>query len=59
MPQFLTSAIQDCRAILTVPKFLGQDFKSMAPGFDFILGKQPDSIWLNDAARRGLITQRF
>jgi len=38
-------------------KILGQDFKSMAPGFDFILGKQPDSNWLNDAARRGLITR--
>ncbi len=38
-------------------RILGQDFKSMAPGFDFILGKQPDSNWLNDAARRGLITR--
>jgi cell surface protein SprA len=38
-------------------KILGQDFNSMAPGFDFILGKQPDSNWLNDAARRGLITR--
>ncbi|MEO5909112.1 MAG: cell surface protein SprA, partial [Ginsengibacter sp.] len=38
-------------------KMLGQDFKSMAPGFGFIMGKQPDSNWLNDAARRGLITR--
>ncbi len=38
-------------------KFLGEDFKSMAPGFDFILGKQPDSNWLNNAARKGLITK--
>jgi cell surface protein SprA len=38
-------------------KILGENFKSMAPGFDFILGKQPDSNWLNDAARRGLITR--
>jgi cell surface protein SprA len=29
----------------------------MAPGFDFILGKQPDSNWLNRAADRGLITK--
>jgi cell surface protein SprA len=36
---------------------LGEDFKSMAPGFDFILGKQPDTNWLNKAARRGLITR--
>ncbi len=38
-------------------KILGENFKSMAPGFDFILGKQPDSNWLNRAARRGLITK--
>ena len=37
-------------------KFFGQNFKSMAPGFDFILGKQPDSNWLNRAAAKGLIT---
>ena len=35
-------------------QFLGQNFRSMAPGFDFILGKQPDTNWLNRAARRGL-----
>ena len=38
-------------------QMLGQDFKSMAPGFDFIMGKQPDSNWLNNAARKGLITR--
>ncbi len=38
-------------------QFLGQNFRSMAPGFDFILGKQPDTNWLNRAARRGLITK--
>ena len=36
---------------------LGENFRSMAPGFDFILGKQPDTNWLNKAARRGLITR--
>src|SRR5665213_2981976 len=36
---------------------LGEDFKSMAPGFGFIMGKQPDSAWLNNAAKRGLITR--
>lgn len=38
-------------------RFVGQDFKSMAPGFGFIMGKQPDSNWLNRAARKGLITR--
>ena len=31
-------------------QFLGQNFKSMAPGFDFIMGKQPDTNWLNKKA---------
>ncbi|HEU0065362.1 MAG TPA: cell surface protein SprA, partial [Flavisolibacter sp.] len=38
-------------------QYLGENFRSMAPGFDFILGKQPDSVWLNNAARKGLITK--
>jgi len=38
-------------------KILGEDFRSMAPGFGFIMGKQPDSNWLNNAAKRGLITK--
>ena len=38
-------------------QFLGQNFKSMAPGFDFILGKQVDSAWLNRKAKEGLITK--
>jgi len=38
-------------------QFLGQNFKSMAPGFDFILGKQPDTNWLNRKAQQGLITR--
>jgi len=38
-------------------KYLGQNFNSMAPGFDFILGRQPDTNWLNKAATKGLITK--
>ncbi|HJY22221.1 MAG TPA: cell surface protein SprA, partial [Hanamia sp.] len=38
-------------------QFLGENFKSMAPGFDFIMGKQPDTNWLNRAAQKGLITR--
>jgi cell surface protein SprA len=38
-------------------QYLGQNFKSMAPGFDFILGYQPDTNWLNRKAAKGLITK--
>ena len=38
-------------------QFVGENFRSMAPGLGFILGKQPDSNWLNRAARKGLITK--
>lgn len=38
-------------------KYVGQNWKSMAPGVDFILGRQPDTAWMNAAARKGLITQ--
>jgi cell surface protein SprA len=37
-------------------KFLGNNFRSMAPGLDFVFGKQVDSNWLKNAASRGLIT---
>lgn len=38
-------------------KYLGQNWKSMAPGIDFVLGRQPDTNWLNNAAQKGLITR--
>jgi len=38
-------------------KYLGQNWNSMAPGIDFVLGRQPDTNWLNNAARKGLITK--
>jgi cell surface protein SprA len=38
-------------------KALGQNFRSTAPGFDFIFGKQVDSNWLNRKAADGLITK--
>ncbi|MBL0144612.1 MAG: cell surface protein SprA [Chitinophagaceae bacterium] len=38
-------------------QFVGQNFKSMAPGFDFIMGMQPDTNWLNRAASKNLITK--
>jgi cell surface protein SprA len=38
-------------------QYVGQNWRSMAPGIDFILGKQPDTAWMNAAARKGLITK--
>jgi cell surface protein SprA len=38
-------------------KIVGQNWNSMAPGVDFILGRQPDTAWLNAAGRKGLITR--
>jgi len=38
-------------------KYVGQNWKSMAPGVDFILGRQPDTAWMNRAASKGLITK--
>jgi cell surface protein SprA len=38
-------------------KYVGQNWKSMAPGIDFVLGRQPDTNWLNKAASKGLITK--
>jgi cell surface protein SprA len=38
-------------------RFLGQNWQSMEPGAAFILGAQPDTNWLNRAAKKGLITR--
>jgi hypothetical protein len=38
-------------------KFFGQNWKSMAPGLDFVMGKQPNQTWLNDIGKKGLITK--
>ncbi len=38
-------------------KYVGQNWRSMAPGVDFILGRQPDTNWLNRARDKGLITK--
>lgn len=38
-------------------KHLGQNWGSMAPGLGFILGKQPNSNWLDKAAQKGLISR--
>jgi cell surface protein SprA len=38
-------------------QFVGQNWKTMAPGIDFVLGRQPDTNWLNNAAKKGFITR--
>ena len=38
-------------------QYLGQNFRSLQPGFDFILGRQVDSNWLNRKAAQGVITR--
>ncbi|RYZ96956.1 MAG: cell surface protein SprA, partial [Sphingobacteriaceae bacterium] len=38
-------------------QFVGENFRSMQPGFDFIMGYQPDTNWLNRKAEQGVITR--
>lgn len=38
-------------------RFFGQNVKSMAPGYNFIMGWQPDTNWLNQQSRKGLMSK--
>jgi len=38
-------------------RILGQNWNSMAPGLDYVFGRQPDTNWLNVKAAKGLITR--
>jgi cell surface protein SprA len=38
-------------------QYIGQNWSSMQPGLDFVFGRQPDTNWLNKAARNGVITK--
>ncbi len=38
-------------------RFLGQNFKTKAPGFGYILGMQPDTAMLNRFSAKGLVTR--
>jgi cell surface protein SprA len=38
-------------------QYLGQNWQSLAPGLDYVFGKQPDTNWLNKKASKGLITR--
>jgi cell surface protein SprA len=37
-------------------QFIDKDFNGFAPGFDYAMGRQPDSNWLNTQERKGLFT---
>ncbi len=38
-------------------RVLGMNLGNMAPGWDFVLGRQPDTNYINSFARRGLFTR--
>jgi cell surface protein SprA len=38
-------------------QFIDKDFNGFAPGFDYSMGRQPDSNWLNEQERKGLLTK--
>ena len=38
-------------------RILGNNFRSKAPGFGYIMGQQPDTNYLNNFAKRGLVTR--
>jgi cell surface protein SprA len=38
-------------------KFIGNNFKSMQPGLDYVFGKQPDTNWLNKKNAEGLLSK--
>jgi cell surface protein SprA len=38
-------------------QFIDKDFNGFAPGFDYAMGKQPDSNWLNLQEQKGLLTK--
>lgn len=38
-------------------QFIGQNFKTMAPGLDYVFGKQPDAEWINGKIKKGLLSK--
>ena len=38
-------------------QILGQNWRSMQPGLDYVFGRQPDSNWLNKRAAQGLFSR--
>jgi cell surface protein SprA len=38
-------------------QFMGQNWRTMQPGIDYVFGKQPDTAWLNRKAAQGVISR--
>ena len=38
-------------------QFFGNNFRMMTPGLDFVLGRQPDTNWINEKSRKGLLSR--
>ncbi len=38
-------------------QFIDKDFTGLAPGIDYMFGRQPDSAWLNQFEKKGLLSK--
>ncbi|TAL45024.1 MAG: cell surface protein SprA [Chitinophagaceae bacterium] len=54
--QYTETAGTSLPGYLDSTKILGQNWKSMAPGYNFILGYQPDTNWINQRGIKGLLS---
>jgi cell surface protein SprA len=54
--QYTETAGTSLPGYLDSTRVLGQNFRSMQPGFDFILGYQPDTSWINNKGAKGLLS---
>lgn len=55
--QYTETAGTSLPGYLDSTRVLGQNWKSRQPGFDFIFGYQPDTNWINQKGKNGLITR--
>ena len=39
------------------PQYLGQNWRTRAPSLAYVFGRQPDTSWLNSAAKKGWLTK--
>jgi cell surface protein SprA len=55
--QYTETAGTSLPGFLDSTRALGQNWRSRQPGFDFIFGYQPDTNWINQKGKNGLITR--